>query len=198
MARSRDYRAEFHRRNQLARERGFGNYWQQRKTGRTVGSKRDIQRLPVTANEARKEAARVVYLAHKGRISPEEAAERLNVPRARLWWVDESLGPKKGGQSTLTGKSPVVLRPLAISDEGGATVDLVAVRGPIRLARVEKAFDIQWREATGGRATPEELSWLARVRITGIDVISDPAELHDVARRGQFEDIGDSSGELTP
>jgi hypothetical protein len=94
-------------------------------------------------------------------------------------------------------KSPVVLRPLAIRDEQGLTVDLIAVRGPRRIARAEKIFDIQWREATSGRATPEELEWLAKAGLPGVDVISDPDELHDIARRGQFEDIGDSSGQVS-
>jgi len=190
MAAQRDYRAEFHRRNQLARERGFANYWQQRKIGWRVTSQGDIQRLPVMANEARKQAVRVHYLSRKERISHEEAAAKLEVPRSRLWWVK--------GPARPIHRSPVVLRPLAVHDEQGPTVDLIAVRGPRRIARAERIFDIQWREATSGRATPEELEWLARARLPGVEIISDPGKLHDVARRGQFEDIGDSSGEVSP
>ena len=42
MARKRDYKAEYQRRNELARKRGFPSYWKERNTPRMIRSERDF------------------------------------------------------------------------------------------------------------------------------------------------------------
>ena len=184
-ARRRNYHEEAERRNILARRRGFRNYAEQRKFGRPK-DRDGLLGLPEAAREKRGDALEVRRLALSEHLSPEQAAVRLghDVGTAK-WWIPESFGPRRGGVSTLTRRSPFELRPIAFQDSG--RTEFVAVRGWKR-TEVERIWDIQWRVAHG-LATQEELDWLRGRSVNGRPVAQTREQLREIARRGELDPI---------
>lgn len=74
MATRRNHRLAYARRNELARQRGFRSYGQQRRYARRPSSLDDLTRMPEEARSSRSEAFSVIDLARAEHISPQEAA----------------------------------------------------------------------------------------------------------------------------
>ena len=103
MARRRDYKAEYRRRQELARTRGFKGYWQQRTTPRTPRGGGDLRRLPEKAREGRREALSVIHLAREMGVSVEVAAKLRGVPMQRVrWYAGDALGQTRNGKTMPT------------------------------------------------------------------------------------------------
>lgn len=182
MGRPPDYAAAYARRNQLARQRGFRSYGQQRWHARRPSKLSQILDLPQAARDVRSDALRAIDLAREKGISPEQAASQLGVPMSAVrWWGVESLGRTRTGRTQLTRRDALRMRPVAF--EGG--VEFVAARGWKR-KEIERVFQIQWAAAQG-LASDEDLDWL-RGRTIGHRRVSDAKEqLLDLARRGELD-----------
>lgn len=184
MARRRDYVAEARRQNQLARERGYESYREQRRHTRTPSSLGDLTSLPQDARSSRSDAFRVIDLARTEHISPQESAQRLGVRWSTVrWWATESIGVTRGGRSELTRRDGLRMRPVVLEDG----VEFVTARGWKR-REVEKVFRIQW-EAAHGMATAEELDWLRGRKVAGRQVADTQERLHELARRGEIDPV---------
>jgi hypothetical protein len=187
MARGRrNYKLEYQRRRQRARELGFASDWQRRRAPRQLKSPADFGRLPDPAREARSHALSAVHKARVERTTIETAAADLGVPVASVrYWADEALEPtRKGRTLPREGDRLLRLRPLILEDK--SEVSFVAVRGSRAADRANAVFDVQWRYATG-QADASELDRIQGVRVGGRTVESDPGRLGYLARAGAMD-----------
>jgi hypothetical protein len=176
MSRRRDYKAEYQRRQRLARARGFSGYAQQRRFSPKLRRARDLGRLPESARSSRSEALHVVAVARERGISIEEAARGERVPVSAVrWWGREALGPARGGR-TLPSKGDRLLRVYPIFLDGGDGVEFVEVRGSHAARRAQRIFDVQYRFIEGD-ATEDELRAIAGQKVAGRLVEADPDRL---------------------
>jgi hypothetical protein len=176
MSRVRDYAAEYRRRQQLARVRGFSSYAQQRRFSPRLRWGRDLGRLPEPARYARSEALYVVAVARDRRLTIEEAArvERVPLPAVR-WWARDALAPRRRGR-TLPRKGDRMLRLQPIFLDGGDGVEFVPIRGSHAARRAQGIFDVQYRFIAGD-VSQAELRTIAGQRVAGRLVESDPHRL---------------------
>jgi hypothetical protein len=186
MARARDFKAAYGRRNQLARERGFSGYAQQRRFERRPSQLAELMALPQPARDMRSKALGVTDLAQAERISVEEAADRLGVPRSAVsWWAAERLGPTRRGRTSLSGRDALRMRPVVFQDSG--RVEFATGRGWKR-REAERIFEIQW-SAAHGMATDEELDWLRGRKVNRRAVADTQEQLNEIARRGEIDPV---------
>jgi hypothetical protein len=181
VVRKRDYAAEYRRRQELARERGFESYWQERRSPRRLLRSGDFSLLPYPVRDSRSKAERVIKLARAERITVEEAADRLHVPMQHVrYWMPEALRPTRRGKTLPTrGDRIARLRPVIFEGEDGSS--FVTVRGSRATERADLVFDIQWR-FIAGHAEEAELELIRGVRIAGRTVESDPDRLEYLGR----------------
>jgi hypothetical protein len=185
MTRRRDFKAAYRRRNQLARERGFSGYAQQRRFERRPSTLADLVAHPKPARDVRSDALRATDLAVRERISVEQAAERIGVPMSAVrWWAVERLGPTRHGRTFVTRREALRLRPVAFADT--ARTEWTSVRGKRKEA--ERIFEIQWA-AAHGMASQEDLDWLRGRKVNGRPVADTQEQLHEVARRGELDPV---------
>jgi hypothetical protein len=184
MVRPRDYQAEFRRRNQIARERGFRSYGEQRRYARRLSRLDELISLPQRARDVRSDSLRAIDLARSEHISPQEAAARLGVRWSAVsWWGSEPLGRTHGGRTALTRRDALRMRPVVFQDG----TEFVAVRGWKR-KETERIFGIQWG-AAHGMATVEELDWLRGRKAAGRPVADTQEKLSELARRGEIDPV---------
>ena len=186
MAGSRDYKAEYRRRQQRARARGFTGYAQQRRYSPKVRSKRDFARLPEGARSARTDALHVLRVARDRGISIEEAARIEHVPAQVVrWWAGDAVGPtRRGASRPRHGDRLLRLRPLFI--EGSDRVEFVEIRGSNAARRADRILDVQARFMEG-RASEAELDTIHGQRVAGYVVESDPGRLAAIAEAGNAD-----------
>jgi hypothetical protein len=182
--RKRDYKAEYRRRQELARQRGFSGYWQQRTTPRRLRGEGDLRRLPEKARDGRRDALSVIHLARETGVSVEVAAELRGVPMQRVrWYAKDALGPTRNGRTMPTRADRIPrLRPVFVEGEDRAV--FVTVRGSRAADRLADAFDVQWRYLHGD-ATDAEVRSLAGLRAGGHRVEADPRRLDVIGALGE-------------
>jgi hypothetical protein len=186
MARARDYKAEYRRRQQRARARGFTGYAQQRRFSPKLRRPSDFARLPQSARAARTDALRVLELAREQGITIEEAAHRDGTPAQVVrWWLPDALQPTRRDR-TVPRRGDRELRLRAIVFQGDDRVEFAPVRGSRAAQRASRIFDVQWRYAHG-QATEDELAMIRGQRVAGRTVESDPARLVAIAEAGSFD-----------
>ncbi len=190
----RDYKAEYARRQQRARERGFGSYAQQRRFSPKIRSPRDLARLPENARSARTDALHVLGLAREQRIPIEQAAREAHVPIDVVrWWAGDALKPTRAGKTTpQRGDRMLRLRPVFLKDGGG--VEFVETRGSNAAKRAQRIFDVQYRFIQGD-ASETELARIAGQKVAGQTIESDPGRLEAIAEVGGA-DIADAYREV--
>ncbi len=186
--RKRDYKAEYRRRNQLARSRGFSGYGQQRRFSPKLRGPRDLGRLPAGARDARSDALHVVGAARDRGISIEQAASENQVPiHVVHWWGGEALEPKRGG-ITLPKRGDRLLRVRAIILDDGDGVEFISARGSNAAYRAQQIFDVQYRFIEG-TASEADLAGIAGKKVAGRRVESDPDRLEAIAAAGDLDVI---------
>jgi hypothetical protein len=175
MTRPRDYKAEYQRRQRLARGRGFSGYAQQRRFSPRLRRARDLGRLPEDARRVRSDALHVVAVARDRGISIEQAARAEGVPVHVVWWAGDALAPKRRGR-TLPRNGDRLLRVYPIFLDSGDGVQFVEIRGSHAARRAQRIFDVQYGFIEGN-ASEDELRALAGQRVAGRLVESDPDRL---------------------
>lgn len=187
MANTRDHRSDYQRRNQLARERGFRNYYEIRKLGGahevTRQSAPVLGSLPERARKTRRAALDVVSIMRHERIPLARAARRAGVePSAVRFWAGGALKPSGAARP-----GDRLLRNLRILTDG--QVLQVAVRGS-RQAAVAAAH---WNAVSRFLETGDvrQLTKFEGKTVAGHLLETDPDVLEELALSGglQFEDI---------
>jgi hypothetical protein len=181
--RKRDYKAEYRRRQELARMRGANGYWQQRTTPRRPTGEQ-LKQVPEQVRDARRAALSVIHLARDTGLTVEQAAQlsgvRMEVVR---WYADAALRPTRGGQ-TLPTKTDRLQRLRPIYVEGETSVQFVVARGSREAGRLSRAFDAQWRYLHGD-ATDAEVRRLAGQRAGSRRIEADPRRLDVIGALGE-------------
>jgi hypothetical protein len=187
MAHRRDYRAESARRDELARERGFRNYWHQRTSPRYPGTGRELGRLPELVRYRRSDAMHVLDIAGREHLSIEEAARQAHVPFSQVEFFAGRGIKRRGAEHYSRSDDDMLrLRPMVIDGQ----VRFVEAHTRRSAVQAERIFDVQWRYAHG-RATTEELAALPKT-FHRQPVTRDPGTLVDVALAGIPQEIVDA------
>ena len=183
MSQKRDHKAEYSKRQQRARARGFSGYAQQRRFLPTIRGSQDLARLPESARATRTDALRVLQVARERGVSVEQAARESQLPVDVVqWWARGALEPRRSGQTFARhGDRLLRLRPVFLEGENG--VRFVEVRGSNAANRAQRIFDVQYRFIEG-RASEGELAGIAGQKIAGQVVESDPDQLEAIAETG--------------
>lgn len=183
MASKRDYKAEYRRRHQRARARGFSGYAQQRRFSAKLRSPKDLARLPESARSARSDALRVLNLSRVQGISIEQAAHEDMLPVDVVrFWAGDALEPKRRGL-TLARRGDRMLRLRPIFLTGVDAVRFVAIHGSRASDRAGEIFDVQYRFIQG-EASLDELAGIAGERVAGRTVEADPGRLITIGEVG--------------
>jgi hypothetical protein len=183
MARKRDYKAEYRRRQELARMRGAGGYWQQRTSPRRPTGEQ-LKQVPEKVRDARRAALSVIHLARDTGLTVEQAARLSGVPMEVVrWYAGDALRPTRGGQ-TLPTKTDRLQRLRPIYVEGETSVQFVVARGSSQADRLSHAFDVQWRYLHG-EATEADVRALSGQRAGPHRVEADPRHLDVIAALGE-------------
>jgi hypothetical protein len=181
--RKRDYKAEYQRRQELARMRGEKGYWQQRTSPRSPTGDQ-LGRAPESVRDARRGALSVIHVARQSGLTVEQAARLSGVPiEVVRWYAAGALRPTRGGQ-TLPTKSDRLQRLRPVYVEGETSVQFVTARGSRDADRLSDAFDVQWRYLHGD-ATQDEVRALSGQRAGAYRVEAEPRRLDVIAALGE-------------
>jgi len=184
----RDHRRTHARRNELARERGFGSFYEQTKAPKRITGPKTLGRLPARAQRERQEALKVVALMRRDDLDLRSAARREHVPvQVVQFYAGEAL-TDRGARARAKSADRLYRRMTIIS--GGRLVE-VDVRGS-RQASLVSDF---WNTGIYPYFEPDsDASGLARFSgrsVGGFEFETDLDRLDELARSGDlsFEDI---------
>lgn len=177
------------RRNQLARQRGFASYAQQRRYERVISNEGQLQRLPERARTRRAEALDVINIARRRGIPVADAARELGVPLSAVtWWGAPALDhPRHRRPMALRSDRILRAQPLIVDGR----LQMVTTRGSAAARRAAEAFKTQRAFIEGDPDAGDKLAALAGTRVGGHVVETDPAVLGEIGRRGELGDIAE-------
>jgi hypothetical protein len=186
---SRNHSAAYRRRNQLAQQRGFTSYAQQRRATRNPSSEAQLKALPEEARARRAEALDVISKARRLGITAAEAAVRDHVPLSAVVWWGEGALDKPRSRSPRVRKADRLLRahPLAVDGE----VQWITTRGSRAARTAIEARKAQQAYLDGERGAERALARFRGRRVGGHVIETDPAVLDEIGRRGDFGDIAE-------
>lgn len=170
------------RRNQLARERGFRSYAEQRRFARHVTNRRELSRLPPRAIHRRQLALDVLAAVRHDGIDLDTAARREGIsPQAVAWWTEGAV-TRAGGEWTVSSADRLLRLMYVYSDGRRVMVDVRGSRVASDIGRYHSAIGryLNTGDESGLRA-------MQGVRVQGIELETDPDVIDDLARRGVFE-----------
>jgi len=186
---SKNQKAAYARRNQLARERGFRSYAQQRRYQKNPTTHKALAALPESARQVRNDVTAVLRVAREEKLTAEQASQRLQVPMsAVVWWGDSGLEPKRGGVTRVKkGDRRLQWHPLIVNGQ----VTLVETRGSQAAKKAQAAYRAQLAFLDGADGAGEALAKFKGVRVGGHPVETNQAVIGEIGRRGDLGDIGD-------
>ena len=174
----------YDRDKELAAARGFTSVRGMRRANRLPHGLEDFLAMPEPVRLARADAEAAIRVARRERIPVEIAARRkhTSVATAR-WWFPDALRPTRRGRTRPTRADRYLRVRTFISGDERV---FVAVRGSRAADRAQEANALQWLYVHG-RADAVQLERLRGLEIGGRLVQSDPDELLEIARRGEFD-----------
>lgn len=176
--------SRYQRDKELATERGFPSVRAMRRTGRAPRNAEDYFDLPESVRSSRAAAEAAIRIARRERVPVEVAARREHTTIATVrFWFPDALHPTRAGRTRPTRGDRYLRVRTFIS---GRERVFVAVHGSEVARRAEEANALQW-QFVHGRLDGRDLERLRDMRIGGRLVQADPAELFEVARRGEFD-----------
>ena len=188
VSRRRDYAAEARRRDQLARERGFRSYGQQRRYGNAVRTGADYGALPQSARERRKTVLRAVDTARREKITVNDVLAREQLPTsAATWWAANAVTVSRKGVIRPT-RGDRMLRVVPVFADG--RLQVLTVRGSNAAATATAAFVAQVDYIDTG-LHPEDLDQFRGKRVGGQLIETDLAILDELGRQGALSELGE-------
>ena len=183
MAPHRDHRQEAHRRDQLARSRGFRNRSEQRKFSRHVRNRRDLDRLPRAAQEERARSLHTLSLMRAQReLGLADAARQAGTTIDSVrWYAGEALDREAGRWRVLPGDR-LYRRMHVYSNGQKLTVGVRGSRKATELSDYHHAVEIFLE--TGEESL---LRRFAGKSVAGVPYETDPDVLEEMARRGTLD-----------
>jgi hypothetical protein len=177
------------RRNELARQRGFRSYAQQRRASRNPATTAQLKALPEEARARRAEALGVINDARRLGISVAEAAARDRVPlSAVVWWGAPALD-KPASRNPRVRKADRLLRahPLAVEGE----LQWITTRGSRAARLAAEALQAQRAYLNGEPGAAVKLAKFRGKRVGGYVIETDRAALDEIGRRGELGDLAE-------
>lgn len=186
---ARNHKSANARRNQLAKQRGFRSYAQQRRYERNPKNHAALAALPESARQVRNDVTAVLRVAREEKLTAEQAAQRLQVPMsAVVWWGDSGLEPRRGGATRVKkGDRRLQWHPLIVNGQ----VTLVETRGSQAAKKAQAAYRAQRAFLDGDAGAGEALAKFKGVRIGGHAVETNQAVIGEIGRRGELGDLGE-------
>ena len=169
------------RRNELARERGYISYAQQRKYGHHVSNRADLDALPAEARQARERALEAVAKARREGVSIDDAAFASIEPQAVAFWAPGAV--TKSGNRWIVSTADRLYRSMYVYSNGAKRA--IDVRGSKMASAVGR-----YHSAIGRYLATGDMSGLqsfAGARVSGVELETDPDVLDSLSRRGVFE-----------
>src|SRR4051794_7507609 len=186
---SRDHKRAYQRRNQLAQQRGFASYSQQRRFQGNPTTEGQFKALPEVARQRRAEVLDAINDARRLGISVVEAAARARVPLpAVVWWGAPALY-RPASRNPRTRKADRLLRANLLVADG--ELRFITTRGSNAARKVNEAYRVQRAFIDGEPGSAKALAGFAGTRVGGHLVETDPAVLNEIGRRGELGDIAD-------
>jgi hypothetical protein len=189
MARQRDHRTVYARRDERARAEGFRSYRDKRRHGGAaaahVRNDEDLARLPPPARSERRKALRSLAEVRTDDLTPAQAARRNETTvGAMRFWAEGALQP----DGTVT-SADRLWRPIRAIDASVHMEVPVSVRGSQAASRLSDYWDAVEHYLHTGDDGP--LSRFAGARIAGVELETDTDVLDRLALLGvlSFETI---------
>jgi len=170
------------RRHELAQQKGFVSYGQQRRFGRDVINRSSLQALPAGAQGVRQSSLEVLTLARRDGIDVATAADRQGVPvDAVRWWAGDAVA-RKGGRWWPT-PADRLYRAMYVYSAGEATpVEVRGSRVASRIGAYHSAVQHYLRTGDG-----DGVAKFAGVRVGGVELETDLDVIDELGRRGEFD-----------
>lgn len=186
---ARNHKAAYVRRNQLARQRGFRSYAEQRRYSRAVATESELRRLPETARERRAEALDVIEAARRDRLPVRQAAADRSVSlSAVMWWGEAAFEAPRSNEPRLVPADRLLrARPLVVDGE----LRIITTRGSNAARKAQQALRLQRANLEGEPGAAKALSKLAGQRVGGHRIETDLHVLDEIGRRGELGDIAE-------
>jgi len=179
---TRTTRFTMSRRNELARQKGFVSYSQQRRFGREVDNGTALEALPPAAREVRQAALDALALARRERIDVGAAAERQGVAvEAVRWWTGDAATKVSGRWRPASADR--LYRPMYVYS-GGNMVP-VDVRGSKVASKIGAYHSAVQHYLRTGDST--RLGRFSGARVGGVELETDLDVLDELGRRGEFD-----------
>jgi hypothetical protein len=170
------------RRNQLARDRGFRTYAQQRRFDRSIDNRTKLAALPERASETRQASLDALATARREGIDLASAAEREGITvEALSWWVGDAL--HRQGGALVPRKGDRLFRPM-YAYSGGRVVDL-DLRGSDAASTIGAYHSAVQHYLH--HSDPSRLARFAGKRVGGVELETDLDVIDELARRGEFD-----------
>ncbi len=170
------------RRNELARQRGFSSYAQQRKFSATVRNRTQLAALPPDAREARQQALDVLAVARRDGIDLGEAARRQHVSvQATVWWLGDA-AHKSGGRWRPSGGDRMFRAMFFYSAGRKAPVDVRGAKAASDIGRYHAAV-----RSYVHNNDPSGLAAFTGKSVGGMEFETDLDVLDELGRRGEFD-----------
>jgi hypothetical protein len=169
------------RRNELAEQRGFRSYGEQRRYSANIQNRSALEKLPASAREVRQAALDVKAEALRTGADIAELAAREGITVDAVRWWTVGAVRRKGGKLTVAAGDRL-FRPMYVYSAG--RVEQVDVRGSKVASQIGGYHSaIQHYLNTG------DSSRLARFRgvmVAGVELETDLDVIDELARRGGF------------
>lgn len=170
------------RRDELARERGFISYSEQRRYDRIVRNRAELDRLPDAAKLARADALNAISIVRREGVTLKEAAWlSLTTPQAIAYWAPGVV--TRDGASWVVSAADRMYRPMFVYSDGQRrNIDVRGSRVASTIGRYHAA--VGHYLATGDSSRIERF---AGMRVAGVELETELEVLEQLARRGVFE-----------
>ena len=170
------------RRNELARERGFASYSEQRRYDRNVKNSKQLGDLPAGAQQARQDALYAIAVARREGIDLEEASRyAFTTPQSIAYWAPDVVTSTRSGWTIKPADR--MYRPMYVYADGRQqAIDVRGSRVASTIGRYHSAIGHYLATGDDSRLQP-----FTGVTVAGVELETDPDVLDAIARREIFE-----------